>query len=314
MRAGEFPTRAGRLPTYVGALPTRAGRPATPAGTAATLAGRRAAGAACQFYTVDLVMPWSIIVAAVAGGLAGAVGALVKGESAKQTRIVLMVVLFFAFNWIGQRYVAKPLIVDAQLRDVPAFIAIKQHEPATYQTMRSELVTAMQDGADTNAIRLRVHNITASLVQKYIPRCSDQALVRYMRVTMDEVDQLAKKNPETAFGMLFPEPGQFVDIHSSLDEATQKEDLAALAGVISSGAGQPVHPASGSRGTDLVGQAFQELASEEGADAVKTIANPRAPGVDKRQVCVLVSRLYRKILALPEDDAALALRTMLAPS
>lgn len=307
MRVGDLPTRAGELPT-------RTGRLATDVDTPANLVERRATDAGSRSYTVGFAMPWSIIVSGVAGGLAGAVSALVKGENAKLTRIVVMVVLFFTFNFIGQRYVAKPLIVDAQLRDVPAFTAIKEHEPATYQTMKSELVTAMQDGANTDAIRLRVHNLTASLVQKYIPRCSDEALIRYMKVTMDEVDQLAKRNPEAAFAMLFPEPGKFVDIRSSLDDATQKEDLAALAGVISSGAGKPVHPAAGSRGSELVTQAFQELASEEGGDAVKQIANPRAPGVDKHQVCVLVSRLYRKILALPEDDAALALRTMLAPS
>jgi len=225
-----------------------------------------------------------------------------------------MIVLFFAFNWAGQRYIAKPLIVDAQLRDVPAFAAIKEHEPATYQTMKSELVTAMQDGADKDAIVLRIHNLTAALAQKYIPRCSDQALVRYMRVTMDEVDQVSKKNPDAAFAMLFPEPGKFADIHSSLDETTQKEDLAALAAVISTGAGQPVRTSSDSRANDLLRQAFQELASEEGADAVKVIANPRAPGVDKRQVCTLISHLYGKVLALPEGDAALVLRTMLAPS
>lgn len=259
-------------------------------------------------------MPWSILVAGAAGGLAGAAAALMRSEGAKQIRIVVMIVLFFAFNWAGQRYVAKPLIVEQQLGELPAFAAIKQHEPATYQTMKSELVAAMQDGADKNAIALRVHNITASLAQKYIPRCSDQALLRYMRVTIDEVDQLSKRNPDLAFGMLFPEPGQFVDVRSNLDEATQKEDLAALADVISSGAGKPVHEAAGSRANDLMRQAFQELAAEDGADAVKVIANPHAPGVDKLQVCTLVSHLYRKIFALPEDDAALVLRTMLAPS
>ena len=259
-------------------------------------------------------MPWSILVAGAAGGLAGAVAALFKSEGAKQLRIVVMIVLFIPFNWVGQRYIAKPLIVDGQLRDLPAFAAIKEHEPATYQTMKSELVTAMQDGADKDAIALRVHNLTASLAQKYIPRCSDQALIRYMRVTMDEVDQLSKRNPELAFAMLFPEPGKFVDIRSSLDEATQKEDLAALAGVISTGAGQPVRKSSDSRANDLIRQVFQELASEDGAGAAKVIANPHAPGVDKRQVCTLISHLYGKVLALPEDDAALVLRTMLAPS
>lgn len=256
-------------------------------------------------------MPWSIIVAGVAGAMAGAIAAIATKEKSGQLRIAIMAILFVPLNWAGQRYVAKPLIVDQELREVPAFVAIKKHEPATYAAMKGELVSAMQEGANTNAILLRIHDLTASLAQKYMSRCSDQALVRYVRVTMDEVDQLSKRNPDAAFGMLFPEPGKFVDIRPFVDNATEREDSAALADVISSGAGQPVHADSSPRANELLSETARQLAAEDGADAVKLIANPRAPGVDKRQVCVAVSRLYRKVLALPEADAALVLRTML---
>lgn len=251
-------------------------------------------------------MPWSLIVAGGAGAIAGLFAALIRDEKLKQLRVVVMVVLFVAINVPAQKYIAKPLIVDRELQSNRAFAAIKTHEPATYNAMRAELITAMQNGADAKDVRARVHVSVLSLVKKNLSRCSDKALVRYIRVTTDEIEELAKNSPEHAFNFLFPKPGAYFDVAPLLSEATRKEDLDALADVIATGAGATPPKIDHLKATAML----QAVVEDVGPDRVQQLADPNAAGLDKAQLCATTADLYRHVLALDEADAALVLRMM----
>jgi len=232
---------------------------------------------------------------------------LIRDESLKQARVIIAVVLFFGINFPAQKYIAKPLMADQELQKVPAFAAIKTHEPATYNAMRADIITAMQNGADANTVKARVHTSVSAMAKKYMPRCSDKALVRYISVTTDEIDEISKKNVEQGFDFLFPKPGAYVDVEPLLSEATRKEDLAALAEVISTGAATAKPP---ELDRARAGQLLREIVQQVGVERMKMLADPNAPGADKAEICATTADLYRHVLELPEGDAALVLRTM----
>jgi hypothetical protein len=253
-------------------------------------------------------MPWSLIIGAAAGAVAGLVGALIRDEGARQMRAVVIVLLFLGLNYPAQKYIAKPLIADQELGKVSAFAAIKTHEPATYNVMRNDLISAMQGGADLKAVKARIHASVGVMAKKYMPRCSDKALVRYIRVTTDEIEEISKKDAKAGFDFLFPKPGAYLDVQPLLSDATSKEDLAALADVIATGAGAKPQEVDTARANELL----STIVSDIGLERVKLLADPNAPGVDKAEIVATTAELYRRVLELPEADAALVLRVMFA--
>lgn len=252
-------------------------------------------------------MPWSFIIAGAAGAIGALAAGLIRDESLKQVRVIVAIVLFFGINYPAQKYIAKPLMADQELQKVPAFAAIKTHEPAAYNAMRADLISAMQSGADASALKARVHTSVSAMAKKYMPRCSDKALVRYIRVTTDEIEEISAKNTQQGFDFLFPKPGAYVDVEPLLSEATRKEDLAALADVISTGAASAKAP---ELDRARAGELLRDIVQKVGVEKMKMLADPNAEGADKAQICATTADLYRHVLDLPETDAAMVLRMM----
>jgi hypothetical protein len=252
-----------------------------------------------------------ILVAGVSGALAAGLGFLIRGDDRKYVRIAVIVVLMFVFNAIGRRVILRPYEADRVLRAIPAFEAIRQHEPEVYREVRADVMGSMSAGADHQAIRRNVHGHITKLFRRYAPRASDEALRRYFAVMVDEIEEVARKSPATAVKFVFPAEGEFVDISTFVDERTMKRDLEALAEVIRSGAGRPPQSVEKDRANELLQREMEKLASRYG-ERVDDLSRPRGAGVDPAAVTSMVVELYRGILALPADDGSIVLRHVLS--
>lgn len=253
----------------------------------------------------------TILVSAAAGALGAIIAYVIfRGEHRKQLRLFATVVLIIVFAKLGDYYVAKPFEAEKALRDLPAFEAIKEHEPATYQQIRAEMLRAVRGGADRANVTAKIRAHTSEIVSKYIPRASDKALTDYIAVTVEEIRQLAAKSPEEGVKFLFPAPGESVDLVRYVDAQTRQRDLSALGELIRTGAASPPRPIDQARAQQLLDQALAQLRSKYG-DSVAALAAPRAPGTDKKMVCDMAADLYAFILEMPSSDAALVLRSML---
>ena len=256
-------------------------------------------------------MSWGIMVAAAAGAIAGGLASLVRGEDKKALRAIVAAIAFVGLNAAGREYVVKPHEADVALLNIDAFRVIKEREPEAYAAIRADILVTIRGGADTTAVQARVHGHIAPLAKKYIPRASDAALRRYITVTVAEIDQLRKRNPALAKSFLFPTPGEFVNIQPYLDDATMKEDVAALGQVIETGAGSQARPVDDKRADELLQGALARVAAKYGQDFA-LLAKPSSPNTDAGKVTAIVADLYREILALPAPDSAMVLRKMLS--
>jgi hypothetical protein len=203
--------------------------------------------------------------------------------------------------------------VESKLQEIPAYAALKEHDPSTYDRVMSELRKGAEGSRNEAQTIAAVRKQIEDIVKARIPKASNEAVVKYIGVTMIELDELYERGDDTCHSFLFPQPGDALDARKFFSAKTQKADLAALAVVIETSAKNPQELPSEEEFMQRLMPVAEELAGEYGED-VALVQNPTAPGIDKRKVCQVVRGLYSKILALPADDAGKVLRYMIANS
>src|ERR1051326_6642442 len=252
-------------------------------------------------------MSWGaadIIVLALAGIVAYIVSERLK---AKKARGVLFSVVFFAANAVGREYVVKPQTLEAKLLEVPAFHAIRDRDPDTYRVIRADIVNSMRAG-DQSAVEARIRGQAEQLTKRYIARATDSAVRRYLAVTVAEIDQVCKRDPAIGKSFLFPKPGEFVNIRQYLDDATQREDMAAVTDVIQTGAYSPASPIDPESADVLLDTVMRQIAASR--EDFELLANLSAPHINAAKLCGTVEHVFRRVLALPEHRSAMLVRRL----
>src|SRR5205085_5136524 len=140
-----------------------------------------------------------------------------------------------------------------------------------------------------------IRDTAMKMAKKYMPRCSDAALIRYIRVSVSEIEQIARRSPEVALSFMFPDPSKTVDVREYLDAATQKEDLEALGAVITSGASGTPPDIDEARVNEQLQGLVQGLARDYGIDKIRALANPRTADIDKSEICQITVEMYRRV-------------------
>jgi len=212
-------------------------------------------------------------------------------------------------NRFGHQLALDVRRVDDALAQVPAIAAIEAVDPDTYRLIRADLLATMAESGDRVAIEARLHADVTSVAEEYMPRASDDAVLRYGRVTVSEIEQVAGRSADAAFVFLFPRQGAPVDFFAYIDESTLREDSEALADVIRTGATSAPRRADGARIDALMTDVGERLTVRHGK-AAQMLGSPLSPGLDRKCLALMVADLYRMVLDLPAPDAALLLRHM----
>ncbi len=171
---------------------------------------------------------------------------------------------------------------------------------------------AVSEGASEDDVRRITQGYLAPLVQRRIPSASNEAVVRYMRVTVAEIRELHALPGDLGYQFLFPGADGLVNPRNYVSKEVLDEDQAAMTEVVRSSATDPQPLPDEAIVTPLISAVFGELAEEHSED-VWMLDEPTAPDVDKTIVTTMVISLYEKILSLPESESGMVLRYMLAP-
>jgi hypothetical protein len=254
------------------------------------------------------------------GTISGILAVLLARMLTSNRRISTIVFLssFILFGFVSKQFLG-PLIytwkvgrdVERSLFEVTAFQDIAKYDPQVYRKIKAELVDSIRDGESREQAVGRARQAVGSLVMKYIPHASDEAVMRYVGAMALEIEELAEKDPEVCYQFLFPARFGSADVTRYIKADTQRTDLAALAEVVRTAAEQPQPVPDGKAGEALLKKLMDNFHASQGADAL-LLGDPFAPGVDKKKVSKLVASLYREALNLPQEESGLLLRYMLA--
>jgi hypothetical protein len=224
----------------------------------------------------------------------------------------LLVVIVIAVGFLGFRW-WQSRSVESELLAIPAYKALKEHDPATYDRIYAEIKKGVEGERSKAQVISAARKQVEEVVKERVPKASDESVVAYIDVTMRELDELYERGDETCHNFLFPPPGQALDVSQYVSKDLMKEDFEALARVIETSSTDPQDLPSEQEFTERLAPVFEAMQAEKGAD-MSVFANPQAPGVNKRKVCTVIRDLYDRILELPEEDASLVLRFMIANS
>ena len=207
--------------------------------------------------------------------------------------------------WTSQREIQK------SLSQISAYEVIAKYDPKAYEQIGQEILNSLKNRESQDEASDRARRRVAELVSGYIPRASDDAILRYLKAMVKEMEELAGKNPELCYQFLFPQKYGAVDVTEHLSSETQREDLAALAEVIRTAVEQPQSPPDSSVAETSLKMVLNQFTQLHGEDTL-LLKDPFAPGVDKGKACGLIASLYKEILKLPEKESSLVLRYMLS--
>ena len=207
--------------------------------------------------------------------------------------------------WTSQREIEKSLL------EISAYEIIAKYDSKAYEQIRQEILNSLKNGESQDEASGRARRRVAELVSEYIPRASDDAILRYMKAMVKEMDELAAKNPELCYQFLFPQKYGPADVNEHLTPETQRENLVALAEVIRTAVEQPQSLPDTAAAETLLKNTLNQFSQGHREDTL-LLKDPFAPGIDKGKACSLIASLYKEVLRLPEKESSLVLRYMLS--
>jgi hypothetical protein len=265
-------------------------------------------------------MGWISVAVAVACGVLGGLAVLAIRARTQNKSIwaaawvlvagsLLAVSLVFITPALQARYDACTL--DDSLSGNAAFAAIRKHDPQTYGRIMSELRDGLLNGRDKAVLVELVRKEMTTLVQRRLPRASDEAANDYTRVVVQEMNELRRQGGDLCYRFLFAKPDQGLDLTRYVSANTIEADSAALGQVVRS---STVAPQAIPQQADVAARmqpVIAALAGRYGPD-LSLLQNPQAPGVDRDKLCSINIDMYTVILQMPPADSGKLIRYLMS--
>ncbi len=193
------------------------------------------------------------------------------------------------------------------IRNVRAYQTLQEYDPAFYvsliTTYKKLVARNLTDKQIDDALRAE----QAKLMERLLPRASDDAIIAYARLVVDQLDELQHDGIEPCLTLLIPESSPDIDTLPIYSESTKERELDTLDITLRSYDADRRLPAEKDVWPDL-GPIFDELFAAFGADNVAALENSYDPSIDRDLVCGVSRALYSGILNHPKRNAANALR------
>lgn len=214
------------------------------------------------------------------------------------------------FSWLHPRQAEKMQAeaVARQLSEAPGYRLLKVQEPELWQLLNRELLHKLQQGTSAERALGDLRGWLADIVNKRMARASDEAVIAYVQVSVEEMRALQQQNPQRCFQFLYPQVTGGINLQEVLDPALYQRDSDALEALLlsSQGAEQQIDRPLARR--DLR-QVVDQLYGKWG-NKLQQLNQPADTAVDRSALCAMSIDLYSAILALPAKRAAGLLRNM----
>jgi hypothetical protein len=266
-------------------------------------------------------MSWiSVIAGLVCAGVAAVVvGLALRGRTRETSHYALLWLVLAGLLFAGvQQFVTPPLQarydasrVDESLSSHAAFAAIKKHDPQTYARIMAELREGLLAGQSQGVLIERVRSQVTSLVQQRLPRASDEAATEYVRVMVQEMQELRSHGGELCHRFLFPQPGDSLNLTRYVSANLRDADAAALSQVVRSSTLSPQAVPQKAEVLPRMQPVMTALSARHGAD-LALLERPQAPGIDRDKLCAINIDLYSVILQMPPTDGGKLIRYLMS--
>lgn len=233
-----------------------------------------------------------------------------SSNSGLQVFLWIFAIVIAAGGFAAFRF-GLPMLADKQadreLLKTPAYRQIAKWEPEAYAEMKRQMIESIRRSDPPAVAQGHVRKIVEGLAKKYMKTADDMALIDYIKVTADEIRQVADKDKNVAFDMLFNSNAN-IDITKYIDHATLQHDMDALAEVIRSGVAKEGSPQDDQRALQLLRGVIKSMQNDYGEQA--NLAFSPTTSSDKGQSVDMALEFYKRVLTLRSDQSAKILRLL----
>lgn len=264
-------------------------------------------------------MDWiSVAVSGGAGGLAVlcSMGVLrLLGRSTGSRGAVILHAAMFAAALALGRHVVEPRLqawrVESALLEMPVYRALQEHEPQSYQRIRSAIEQGIAARSPQQQIWAATRPVISEVTARLLPQAPDEVLARFAHHLVDGLTRLHAKGGTACFSYVNPAPGEAVDFGELLGAEFTARELDLVADIVVAAAAGRQPPVDQQEAAPYLEAVVARLLATYSQEDLAALENPHAPGLDKRRYCQLITDLYREAIALPAPRGARLLRFLM---
>jgi hypothetical protein len=202
--------------------------------------------------------------------------------------------------------------VEQMLRRDPLYAAIAESEPEVYQQIAAAVKEGFERGQSAAELRTRTIPLIQQVYRKRLPFASDEAVVAFVRLLLDQMAVLNRTDPEKCRAFLFPDANATVDFRPELGPDLLQREMAVMEQVIRSAASGEWRPPGEAEVGPMRAEVFRQLALSWPTEDLDQLAHLDRRGADAARVCRVCGGLYRAIADLPSEKAGPMFRSLFA--
>jgi chromosome segregation ATPase len=212
------------------------------------------------------------------------------------------------------RVYSSPVVAKfvESISDVRAYQRLRKFDPDFFDGLVNTYKKLVGQDLSDNQINDALRAELAVLMGRLLPKASDDAIISYAELIIDQLDEFQLYATEPCLTLLVPPSDPDNDTSPIYSEKTKERELETLDIILRTHDADRRLPAQEDVWPDLEPK-FAELFDAFGADNVAAMENSYDPGIDRVLVCNVSRALYSGVLGLPKRKAANALRWLLAP-
>lgn len=241
-----------------------------------------------------------------------------KKLSVTQASLLAIAVIVVVGGWLGYRTVILPEArlqtqietAKQRLAQLPGYRILQRQEPALWRQLNAELVAQMRAGIAPEQATSNLRAMLGDLLNQRIGRAGDEAINRYIALSLEQMESLRAQDVQLCFRFLFPQVSGGVNLNEVLPASLVLRDLREIEQLLQDSAGpeQQVDLAAAHQNLNKV---VQQLYATWGND-LQWLNAPADSHVNRQKMCDMTIDLYRSILALPPKQSVNVLRMMLS--
>ncbi|WP_410480826.1 zinc-ribbon domain-containing protein [Pseudomonas plecoglossicida] len=236
-----------------------------------------------------------------------------NAEQLKQQNVITASVDSSQFGLSGITEWRDANNIEQSLLKQPVFYALSKYDLDGYSKLRKVLIDGVQRGRSSAEIQADIQAlISGSVVQNYLLRAPDQALIRYWRSQIAEMKFFSSTNPKACIAFIgLSSQYSKIELTALIPKDLASEDLAALTEVIKQTASNSTQAKPLSSYQKVLEGVFIAMIKSN-RRSVEVVANPEKFISDPAAVCDGMILMYDTILSMKDPKVAGGLLRSLA--
>ncbi len=202
--------------------------------------------------------------------------------------------------------------LESELAQNPLYAAVRDADPAAYESIMSTVRSAFEKGRSLADIRAVVRPIVQELYVKRLALTSDEALLAFARLLVDQMATLKDRDPQLCYAYGFDIDGADVQPEEHFTADLLAREVSVGAEVIKRFQAERQLPTEASVATQLE-HVFTSLTQEYSRDVVLMSQNSHTTE-ERAKMCSMTLSMYEEILRLPSFQGVPLLRYLFSAS